>query len=294
MKIQRPSFSKIGRLAGVLGVISVLTLAPKARAGNIDLYDFAISSNGTVTGDWQDLATSDPTLIIDNTSSIYNDTNCCGDASGGTTTGLGTVNYTFTGGAIGTYDVSLYYDFDVSTPYFNEYGLINGAGSAESGVVGEIFNASSTSGNIVLFPACGTANCEVYGSTNGTNSVPGTTSNYFANCVANNPGSPGACNADVGMALTFTFTTTAVDQNVLISAVSSTTNPGGFSLETIHPADSNNAAASQVYLTGTYTLESSGPPPPPPGTPEPSTWILAGCALIGLGVVRRSRNKACV
>ncbi len=274
MKIQHFSISELGKFTGILGVAVFLTLSPKAKADTIDLYDFAINVNGTVTGDWQDLATTDPTTVINAGSSISNDTNCCG-LPDGTAEGLGTVNYTFTGGAVGTYNVSLYYDYDVNTPYFNEYGAINNVGSAQSGVVGEIVNGSLGTNNIVLFPVCATANCEVYGTANGTNQVPGQTSNFFANCgiAFQNPAGeqssegPSACNSDVQMALTFTFTTTFAGQQVAISALSGTSDPGGFSLETIHPVDTNNLSASQVYLSGSYSMQS--PPPPPSGVPEP-------------------------
>jgi hypothetical protein len=293
-------YLKRGKLAGVLGAaVFFIAIAPIARASSIDLYDFALSTSTGISGDWQDTGSAaDPLAIIDPTSTLTaglagepaGAVNCCGDASGGTTPGLATVNYTFTAGAAGNYTVSVYYNFDTSTPYFNEYGAINNAGSAEAGVTGEIVNADNAANNVVLFGTCGTPGCETYGTANGVNQVPGTTSNYFANCTAT-AANPATCNSDVEFALTFNFTTAVANEQVLINAVSSTANPGGFSLEDIHPVDQNNAAASQVYLTGTYTLEGAGGPGPS-GTPEPSTWVLFGGALAVFGAVRGVRRKA--
>jgi hypothetical protein len=91
------------QLTVVLSTAAVLSVfGPAARAGNIDLYDFAISTSTGISGDWQDISTTDPTLIVDPTSTIYNDTLCCGDGVGGTTPGLGTVNYTFSPGRAAT------------------------------------------------------------------------------------------------------------------------------------------------------------------------------------------------
>ncbi len=267
------------QLTVLLSAAAILSVfGPLARAGNIDLYDFAVSTSTGISGDWQDLSTNDPTLIIDPTSTIYNDTQCCGDGTSGTTTGLGTVNYTFSPGA-GSYTVSMYFDYDVSIPAFNEFGTINNAGSAQTGVAGEIFNSSLATGNIVLFGACGTPGCETYGAANGMNNVPGTTDNFLNDCSATD----GSCNADVAMVLTYSFTLGA-DQYAVLTALASTTDPGGFSLQTTHPVDANNTAASSVYLTGSYAIDTVST-----STPEPSSWILMGTALAlcGLRGVRR-------
>lgn len=256
-------------------------LSPGLRASSIDLYDFALHTSTGVSGDWQDASTSDPTTIIDTTSTIYNSHLCCGDASGGTTPGLGTVNYTFHG-APGSYSVTLYFDYDASTPNFNEYGTIHNGGSAQTGLSYEVFNANSTGTNIMLYGAKGVAGGETYGNANGTNTVPGTTDNFLATCKS------ASCNADVGMALTYTFTLSA-NEYALLSAISSTTDPGGFSLETTHPVDANNTTASNVYLTGDFSIKTGTPPPPPPSVPEPATWTLMGTALALLAIGRGRR-----
>ena len=148
----------------------------------LDLYDFALNTSNGMTGDWQDISTTDPTTLINPTSSIYNDANCCGDASGGTTMGLGNVKFRFNGSGPGNYTVSLYFDYDASIPDFNEYGIINSIGSAQSGITGEIFNANEPGNDIVLFGATGTPGAETYGLADDLNEVPGTNSNFNANC----------------------------------------------------------------------------------------------------------------
>lgn len=256
---------------------------PRAHADNMDLFDFALSTSSGISGDYGDIATLDPTMIIDPTSSIYNDTSCCGDASGGTTPGLGALSYTFNPGAPGAYTVSLYFDYDVLTPDFNEYGTINNAGSAQAGITGEIFNATSPTSNIKLYGECGTANCETYGLASGLNNVQGTTDNFLDGCVGVD------CNADVGMALTYSFTLPA-GQEAVISADLLTTVPGGFSLETTHPVDTNNAAAASVYLTGSYIIQ----PATTSTVPEPSAWVLlvTVLAFVGFQAVRRKNVRA--
>jgi hypothetical protein len=140
MVVQQHKISnKLGCAVGA--AVLMVALAPVSHASGVDLYDFGLSVSGGVSGDWQDVSTTDPTTLLTPTSSIFNDTNCCGDASGGTTTGLGTFSYIFDPGAAGVYQISFYLDYDVSSPFVNEYGTINNAGAAEAGITGEIFNA---------------------------------------------------------------------------------------------------------------------------------------------------------
>lgn len=256
----------------------VALLSLPVHASNLDLYDIAISTSTGVTGDWQDVSANDPTALPGVSTSMV----CCGDATGGTTPGLGNYVYTFNGAA-GTYHVTLYFNYNASTPYFNEFGTINNGASAQSGITYEVFNALSTTGNIVLFPANGTHGGEVYGSADGLNHVPGGTDNFLATCTAVT-----TCNGDVGLALTYTFSLGNNEQAV-ITAASSTTNPGGFSLETTHPVDANNTSASSVYLTGSLAIQDIVNN----GTPEPSTWSLLGAGILTAGLsIARSRRRS--
>jgi hypothetical protein len=254
---------------------AVLSLfSPLVRADSIDLYDFAISVSGSanVSADWQDLSSPDPTAFPLESFGLA----CCGDASGGTTPGLGTISWTIVGA--GTYTVNMYFDYDAAVPDFNEFGVVNG--SAPSGVGYEIFNANSTSSDIQLFGATGTPGAEVYGTPNNTNEVPGTGSNFLADCTT------AGCNADVGLALSYTFTIGA-DQKEVLTAIASTTNPGGFSIEDVHPVDSNNAAETDVFLTGSEVTEAIGTSP----TPEPASGLLLGAAMLALVGAARLRRK---
>jgi hypothetical protein len=263
-------------LAVMAGTLFLGAFAPEAHASNIDLYDIALSVVGGTSGDWEDLAANNPLTIP----GVSTNMACCGDASGGTTPGLGTLTYTFIG-APGSYTVSLYTDFDASTPFYNEYGTINNAGSAQTGITGEIFNADSNTSNVQLFSVTGVALGEVYGLANNTNQVPvGGSNDPFGTCTT------APCNGDVGMALTYTFTLGA-NQEAIVTATASTTNPGGFSLEDTHPIDGSNVTATNVYLTGSdVVLSTIGGS----STPEPSTWVLLGSAFALLAVYRTRRQ----
>jgi hypothetical protein len=125
---------------------------------------------------------------------------------------------------------------------------------------------------------------ESFGNTlSNTNQVPGTSTNFLNNCAAG-----ASCNADVAIALGFAFSLPAGDEAIL-TVNTSTTNPGGFNLQQIHPIDPGNTSASSVYLSGSAVIQSagSGPPPPPPPVPEPRSWILMGTVAIAAIVLRR-------
>jgi hypothetical protein len=253
-----------------------------AASAGIDLFNFAVTSNDgstTSVADWVSTP-ADPTALpgmsITPTAGL---SFCCNDATGGTTPGLGTINYTFDPGAAGTYQVNFYFDHDLTTagPTYNEFGVVNNAGSIQAGMSYEIYDADNPSGDIVL----GSAGGSTYGNPNNTNEVPGTTSNFLDTCHV------AGCNADAGMALGYTFTLSA-GQEAVLSATTSLTAPGsGFYLQQVHPVDASNPAATNVFLTGSFDVqaESTGG-----GTPEPSTWVLLGSALVLLASSGRLRK----
>jgi hypothetical protein len=249
-------------------------LSPFMSAANVNLYDFAVSSSTGIKADWQDVSATDPTTLAGMSSTMV----CCGD-TGGSTPGIGALKYTFTG-APGSYTVTMYFDYDVSTPNFNEYGKINNAGSVPGGISYQIFNANSTTGNIVLYGATGVAGGETLGTANNTNGAPGTTDNFLGTCTA------AGCNVDVGMALTYTFTLGA-NEEAILSANSFLTDQGGFSLQTIHPVDANNTTASSVFLNGSLLVQ----PTSMSTKPEPATWALMGAALTVFGLARARRKS---
>jgi hypothetical protein len=190
------------------------------------------------------------------------------------TTGLGTFTLTFNPGA-GSYYVGAWFFDPVGVPFYNEYGVVNG--SAASGQsyqidVPDYDSDSNHTGTII-------GNLES-GALGNTNYIPGTTDNYLNDCSAGS-----SCNDVVSMALGFNFTLTGGQEEVITLSLSST-NPGGFNLEDIHPVDGNNSAAAEVFLSGSAI---SGGPPPPPTIPEPASCALVATGIAGVAIAMRKR-----
>lgn len=211
------------------------------------------------------------------------------DSSGfNATTGQGTLTVTFNNGP-GTYYVGAYFYVPVGTPDYNEYGVVNGApvaGQSYQIDYPEYTGSGSPnvgSGTIVDNLANGTLN--------DSNSVPGTVSNYLANCGAYGGGAANPnCNDLVSLATGFSFTVTAGNEEQVTFDLS-TSDPGGFSVEDVHPVDGSNPSLSAIYLSGSATEVPLGTaPPPPPGTPEPATWSLASLATVFVAYVARRRG----
>lgn len=204
------------------------------------LQDFAINVNGTFT---------DADLTVANL-----------DATGfDTPTGTGTLVYTFNPGAAGSYFIDFYFDHELHVPFFNEYGTVNG--SAPTGTTYQIDNPGSD-GNRTGTIFANTQN----DSLDNTNHVPGTLSNFNADCGANGGGAlNGNCNNDVALAMGFSFDLTDVQQEVITLKIG-TTNPGGFSLEQQDPDTPSQVFLSATAVGGTGTGH--------PTVPEPATWLL--------------------
>ena len=201
------------------------------------------------------------------------------------TTGQGTLTLTFDPGTAGTFDIGAWFYDPVGIPFYNEYGAVNG--SPVSGQSWEIdvpeYDVASPNqgpGTIVDDLAAGALT--------DTNTVPGTEPNYLNNCGANGGGPVDtACNGYVSMAMGFSFTLTA-DQEEVITLDLSSSAPGGFSLADIHPVDGDDPTASAVYYSGSAVAECSvgcgGT-----GVPEPSSSSFAAIAVVGLGLLLRKR-----
>lgn len=204
------------------------------------------------------------------------------------TTGQGTLTLTFNPGSPGSYYVGAFFFVPVGTPFYNEYGVVNG--SPASGQTWQIdvpeydlVSANHGTGTIIDNLAAGALN--------DTNSVPGTTTNYLNSCGANGGGAvTGSCNDFVSLATGFNFTL-ATNQEEIITFDLSSTGPGGFSVEDVHPVDGSNATASDIFLSGSAVEMAAGtpPPPPPPGTPEPATCSLTVLAVTFLAFASRKR-----
>jgi hypothetical protein len=244
---------------------------PQAQAHDTALQDFGVNINGTAY-DYNNLGQTDPTTLPGMNASGFS-TFTSGDLAG---TGLGTLTYTFNPGSAGSYFVNFYFDEEASVPFFNEFGTVNG--SAPAGTSWEIAQVNPSVGGIQFYNG---STQVLPNSLDNTNNLPGGNSNYLDNCAT----SP--CNGDVATALGFNFTLAAGEEAV-ITIDQSTTNPGGFNLEEIHPVDPNNTSETDVFLNGSISIQPActgpncGPPPPPPGMPEPSTLILLGTSVVAI------------
>jgi hypothetical protein len=253
----------------VLGMGSLLL--PQARA-DIALEDFAININGT-SYDYNNSSQTDPTTLSGMNASGFS-TFTSGDGKG---TGLGKIIYTFDPGAPGSYFVNLYFDIEAATPFFNEHGIENGA--APAGTSWEIARVNPSVGGIQFWD--GTS--QVFpNALDNTNHLPLGNTNYLNNCTVT------PCNGDVATALGFAFSLTA-GERAIIEVDSSTTNPGGFYLQQVHPIDPSNPAETGVFFSESLNFQVSG-------VPEPGFLPVLGVALAamaGYGMRRRfAKSKA--
>jgi hypothetical protein len=176
-----------------------------------------------------------------------------------TTTGLGTLTYTYNPGP-GIFSFDVFFDHQLNLPFFNEFGTVNGAPAAgQSYEIGDSFGS-----NIYNDVLAG-------GALPDSNSLPGQASNFDASCVGAN------CNGDFAAAMGFGFTLAAGQQELITLAVSHT-DPGGFTLQDTHPVDPANAAALQLFLSGSAVTEPIGGGGTP--VPEPGSLLLVGTGML--------------
>jgi hypothetical protein len=112
-----------------------------------------------------------------------------------------------------------------------------------------------------------------------TNHVPVGNGNYLNNC------STPPCNADVAMALGYSFSLAAGEEAV-ITLNASTTNPGGFYLIQSHPQDPNNPSQVDLFLHGGIVIQ----PISVSGVPEPGYWPVLGIALAAIAGIQLRRK----
>ena len=210
------------------------------------------------------------------------------DASGfNATTSLGSFTLTFNPGVGGSYYVGAWFFDPSSVPFYNEYGAVNGSPAAGQQWQIDIPEYDATSANL----GSGTILDNLAsGALNNTNSVTGTTSNYLFTCGANGSGGPDAtCNDLVSMAQGFNFGLTASQEEVITLNLLST-DPGGFSLEDVHPVDGANSSESDVYYQATAVTQGVGGGG---NTPEPGSWLLVatGVAFLGAGMRKRLAKR---
>ena len=235
--------------------MAVGSLVPTVFADPTSLQSILTNADGTTTTDFTGYDTS-----------TFN-----------TATGIGTLTYTFNPGP-GSYSFDVFFDHQLNIPFFNEFGIVNGAPAAgQSYEIGDSFAS-----NIYTDVLGG-------GALPNTNTLAGTASNFNTGCIDPN------CNGDLAMAMGFDFVL-GVDEQELITLTFSHSPLGGFSLEGVHPVDPANDTQTFVYFTGSAVSEPVGtPPPPPPTVPEPGSLILLGTVTVmALGALRRrvSGNQA--
>jgi len=167
------------------------------------------------------------------------------------TTGLGTITFTYNPGP-GTYSVDVFFDHQLSLPFFNEYGTVNGALAA-----GQTYEIGASFASSIY------TDVQTGGALPNTNTLPGTLPNFDTLCVG------AACNGDLAMAMGFAFTLGANQQELITLAVSHT-DPGGFTLQGIHPQDAANATPVNIFFNGSAVTQPINVAP----VPEPTSLIL--------------------
>jgi hypothetical protein len=164
------------------------------------------------------------------------------------TTGLGTITFTYNPGP-GTYFFDVFFDHQLSLPFYNEYGVVNGAPAAgQTYEIGDSFLSS-------IYP-----DVQAGGPLPNANNLPGTLSNFGNACVG------AACNGDFASAMGFAFTLVAGQQELITLGVSHT-DPGGFTLQDIHPQDAANPTPLTLFVNGSAVTQTTR-------IPEPGSGIL--------------------
>jgi len=173
-----------------------------------------------------------------------------------TSTGLGTLQLTATGA--GVHNSGLFVDHEIDqyiNTWFNEKGAIGG--SAPLGVTWEIDEPGYVFGDIKTNFAANTLDNMIF---NGDSSLAD----------------------DVSMALAWHYVLSAGETATIKFNLSETAPAGGFFLRQYDP-DSGDAS---VYLTSTLKIGTDVAT-----VPEPSTLLLLGAGLAGLGICGRRRGK---
>ncbi len=237
------------KFSAVMGIAAAGLLAPMAFSSSLQDWEFNV--NGT---DYYPAGGSTFASVPGLNSSAFN-----------ATTGQGTLTLTFNPGAACTYYVGGFFYTPVGVPFYNEYGAVNGSAAAGQNWQIDVPEYDVVSGN----HGAGTiVDNLASGSLNDTNSVPGSTSNYLNNCGANGGGSATAtCDDFVSLATGFKFTLTSKQEEIITFDVSPS-NPGGFSIEDIHPVDGSNTTQADLFLSASAAVKTVGGGGPSPASPH--------------------------
>jgi hypothetical protein len=235
----------------LLYVVGTLLLGLTAKSAHADpvLYDVIFNVNGTTTVGSFAVAGLD--------TSAYN-----------TSTGLGTLTYTYNPGVAGSSFFDVMFDIDINFAVnFNEYGTA--VGTPGAGFSWEIGDYGVTTPPDIYDDTLNNTLGNV-------NLLPGKTDNYNGSC------SGATCNSDAAMAQGVHFTLGANQEEIITMTLSTTLPTSGFYLDQTHPIDTSDKNQQDVYFTMSATTRSTGPSP----VPEPSTWMMLatgmGASLAGL------------
>jgi hypothetical protein len=232
------------RLALSIGALMVSCCVAPLLADTTSLQSILTNANGTQTTDFTG----------------YN--------TGGfnTTTGIGTLTYTFNPGP-GVYFFDVFFDHQLNLPFFNEFGTVLGAAVAgQSYEIGDSFASSIYS------------DVQAGGPLANTNTLPGQASNFGNDCVGAN------CNGDFSAAMGFNFVLGANQEEVITFTVSHTDPGSGLRLEDTHPVDAANATALNLFISGNATTQSTTTS----GVPEPGSLVFL-CTACAIGLTFRRR-----
>ena len=180
-----------------------------------------------------------------------------------TATGIGSITLDYS--VAGTYNIGAFFDhaiLDNSNSFASDFGTVSG--SAPAGASWQIADPWGPS---------------IY-SNFATNTLDNTNAQLFVVNELNTN--------DVSLALARNFTLGSYQKAHLVFTVSEA-NPGGFYLQ-----QTNANTLENIFLSSTLDI-TDVPQPPDPGTnpvPEPSTFMLLGSALAGLGFYTRRRKNS--
>lgn len=247
------------------------------------MYDYVFNVNGT---------TYCPPLSNNGCSNNGGTGAIPGAVSSINSNGVGTVSITFNPHLAGTYYINGWAASYLSVPAWNEYGVVNGSANTGQSYQIDVPDYESNGNHTGTIIANTMAN-----TLDNTNHIPGTTDNYLLGCGASGGAAADAtCNDSVSMATGYKFTLTS-SQEAVVTFDFSTTNPGGFSLEQIHPVDGNNNSESDYFLSSTLTIESPCTGPNCGVVPEPASWPVvltlgAVAVLVWRRFAKNSSRKA--